>query len=296
MKRHITFPFSRLIFKAYMLVLLLLFAGLSHASAFFPEAASRLTIFDNHQQVYLSRCPKLSPVKQIYQEDEKKLPLPFTLLNWNIYKQQKKRWQQKLQEWTASADLLTLQEVKYSPELNNFSEVNNLFYFQNYAFKYKGFVYGVNTQSKNQARFVCGTRYNEPWIMVPKTGLASSYAITNNPDLLLLINLHGVNFTLTSTPLAEQIQPYLDLIKTHQGPVIFSGDFNTWSDARLVSIEERLIKSGFNEALFNKDQRVTTFGHALDHIYFRGLKVIKAESLATEASDHSPQLVTFDIE
>ena len=104
-----------------------------------------------------------------------------------------------------------------------------------------------------------------------------------------------MTFTFTAQPLIKQIQPYLKLIKAHKGPVIFSGDFNTWSGSRLKSIEDSLLQSGFSEALFDNDQRMTVFGRPLDHLYFRGLKVIKAESLATEASDHSPQLVTFAI-
>jgi len=266
-----------------------------HQWLLYPEAPARLSAFANGRHIDLNLCPTLSTVAPVMNNKTYKLPLPFTLLNWNIYKQQQKYWLENLQEWTENADLITLQEAKYSFELQNFSHKNNLFYYQNYAFKYKGLVYGVNTLSRYPAQFICGSRDTEPWIQIPKTGLASSYPLANSSASLLLINLHGINFTFRSALLTKQLQPYLALIAVHQGPIIFSGDFNTWSDQRLALLEEALLKQRFNEVTFSDDQRSTIFGHQLDHIYFRGLKVITSTSIATDASDHSPQLVTFDI-
>ncbi|WP_019615894.1 endonuclease/exonuclease/phosphatase family protein [Psychromonas ossibalaenae] len=274
---------------------MLIFSTQGNAGSFFPESPAQLTVFDNNQQLYHSTCPELSRVRQPA-DNAAKLSFPFTLLNWNIYKQQNKNWRAKLLEWSAKADLLTLQEVKYSQPLKNFSLNNQFFYLHNYAFKYAGFIYGVNTLSKFPAMQVCATRYSEPWIIVPKTGLAAAYPLQNSSQTLLVINLHGVNFTFTSQPLKNQLQPYLSLIKQHNGPILFSGDFNTWTDARLESVELALIKSGFKETLFKKDLRISVFGLPLDHVYYRGLKIIDSQSIATNASDHSPQLVTFDIE
>ncbi|WP_245597671.1 endonuclease/exonuclease/phosphatase family protein [Psychromonas aquimarina] len=295
MKSNIIFPVSITFIKSCLIILILLFAIQGSADSFFPESPAQLTVFDNNQQFYHSACPELSSVRQPV-GIERQISFPFTLLNWNIYKQQNKNWRSRLQEWSAKADLFTLQEVKHSIQLKEFSRANQLFYLHNYAFKYAGFVYGVNTLSKFPATQVCATRYSEPWIIVPKTGLAATYSLANSNQTLLVINLHGVNFTFTSQPLKDQLQPYLSLIKQHNGPILFSGDFNTWTDARLDDVEQALIKSGFKETLFHKDQRTSVFGLPLDHVYYRGLKVINSESISTEASDHNPQLVTFDIE
>jgi len=259
-----------------------------------PTSARYSSVFDNNAQIYLQTCPELAKVKSD-SDSPQKLTQPFTLLNWNIYKQKNKNWAEELQELTRKADLLTLQEIKYSPEIISFSRINSLFYFQNSAFKYQGVVHGVNTLSKVEASYVCGTRYSEPWIIIPKTGLATIYPLDKQSASLLLINIHGVNFTFTSTPLREQIQPYLALIKSHTGPVIFSGDFNTWSSPRLEEVEQTLQKEGFQEALYASDQRSNMFGHPLDHIYYRGLEIMNSESWATQASDHTPQLVTFTV-
>lgn len=295
MKRQLTFPLISMMLKpiCIAMALLLIVITITSASVFFPSSAGQLTVLAKNKQYYQTRCPILTPISIGIQQ--KQISPPFTLLNWNIYKQQKQNWADSLKEWATSADFITLQEAKLSPELIQFSVQNKLSYLHNYAFKYNDFIYGVNTLSKVPPLAVCASTYQEPWIRVPKTGIASSYPIRGSKQTLLLINLHGVNFTLTEQPLREQLSPYLALIKQHIGPVIFSGDFNTWSDARLLAVEQSLIKSGLSEALFDDDKRITMFGLPLDHIYFRGLKVIETKSLTTDASDHNPQLVTFDI-
>lgn len=294
MKRQLTFPSITGGLRPIWLMVIVLLIGITSANAFFPKSPKHLTLIDKNNQQYQSVCPQLSELNE--NGKTKALSRPFTLLNWNIYKQQKQQWKESLQEWVNSADLITLQEAKLSTELIQFSQNQKLFYVQNYAFKLDGSIFGVNTLSSVTPLSLCGTSYPEPWILVPKTGVASVYELQGSEQNLLVINLHGVNFTFTEQPLNKQLSPYLALIKAHQGPIIFSGDFNTWSDARLIEVEKSLINSGFSEALFREDKRSTVFGLPLDHVYFRGLKVIEAQSLATEASDHSPQLVTFDIE
>jgi endonuclease/exonuclease/phosphatase (EEP) superfamily protein YafD len=291
MKHNLTLLSTKVILTVYLPIVIILIGVL----ATFPKSAQYLTVSDNNGQLYLQSCPELAAVKTASGSTQK-LRLPFTLLNWNIFKQQNINWQKALQKWSQTSDLLTLQEIKYSPAFINFSRINSLFYFQNNAFQYQDVVYGVNTLSKIAPSYVCGTRYPEPWTIIPKTGLATIYPLDNLPDSLLLINIHGVNFTFTAAPLVNQIQPYLTLIKSHAGPVIFSGDFNTWSAPRLDQVANILKKEGFQEVLMEDDRRTTVFGKPLDHIYYRGLRMLDSASWATKISDHNPQLVTFTIQ
>ena len=293
MIRQFTLPLIRMIFKPLWILISLLLIGMTSACAFFPESPNELTLINQNKHQFQVICPTLSA--HFLTEQPTQLKPPFTLLNWNIYKQQKDSWREQLQKWAESADIITLQEAKLSPQLIDFSNKNKLFYIQNFAFKYDGYVHGVNTLSRVTATSACGTAYKEPWLRIPKTGIATTYPVQGDKQSLLVINIHAVNFTFTAAPLQEQLSPYLNLIKQHSGPIIFSGDFNTWSDARLDNVQQSLIKSGFSEALFDEDKRLTAFGLPLDHIYFRGLKVTDAQSLATESSDHSPQFVTFEL-
>ena len=290
MKDNLTFLSTTAIIKVYLPALILLLGII----AISPSSSQYLTVFDNNRHAYLQTCPVLAKVKSPGVAAQK-LTLPFTLSNWNIYKQKNKNWQKELQKLAQKSDLLTLQETKHSPQFIHFSQINNFFYFHNNAFTYQEVVYGVNTLSKVKASYVCGTRYSEPWTIIPKTALATLYPLEKKAQSLLLINIHGVNFTFTAAPLKEQIQPYLTLSKAHRGPVIFSGDFNTWSSARLKEVEHTFQKAGFQPVLFKSDQRINIFGKPVDHIYYRGLEVIKSESWATDASDHNPQRVTFTL-
>jgi len=270
---------------------------------FLPESPSKMTLVDQQENHYFSTCPVLINTQTPLSVGS--LSSPFSLLNWNIHKQQNPEWSAKLNEWASQAELITLQEAKYDQALIDFSQQQHLTYFQNIAFNYKDERYGVNTFSRVQATQACGTRFSEPWTMVPKTGIATIYPITHSSPVdstligsqpsLLLINLHGVNFTLTAKPLKAQVMPYLQLIKQHKGPVLISGDFNTWSEDRTTEIIDTLVNAGFNETQFTKDQRLIVFGLPLDHVFYRGLTLIKAQSISTIASDHSPQLVTFTL-
>lgn len=264
-----------------------------------PNIPDQLTIIDHKQNSYFATCPTFAQnYKTTYEGhsmNETEIPSEFSLLNWNIYKQQNKQWATALIEWAKQADLITLQEVKYSTHFIKLARQHQLHHLHNIAFIYQDTLYGVNTLSKTYPTQVCGTRYAEPWSIIPKTGLATTYKIQGSTHPLLLINLHGVNFTFTAEPLKEQITPYIQLIKQYKGPVIITGDFNTWTDARLEEVVLTLTTLGFIATQFSDDHRLTTFGLPLDHVFYRKLHLIDAQSIPTNASDHSPQLVRFSV-
>jgi len=264
------------------------------AYLFFPTSPAQLTLISEKKAYFHRTCPLLVDTKADKLNPQQPfLPSSFTLLNWNIYKQQKENWQPALQSWSKQADIITLQEAKYSLALRQLSQQAHLHTLQNVAFKHNGDFYGVNTLSSVGPSSICGTTDKEPWIRVSKSALATTYPMQGFEKKLLVINLHAINFTFTAKPLQHQLRPYLTLLAQHTGPAILSGDFNTWSDKRLMAIEQPLQALGFSEVKFEPDHRLTRFNLPLDHIYFRGLTVIKAQSLTTTASDHTPQLVTF---
>jgi endonuclease/exonuclease/phosphatase (EEP) superfamily protein YafD len=251
-----------------------------------------MTFIDQEHHQHFTICPALQVVAP---RNPSSLESTFSLLNWNIHKQQKAQWSEQLNEWAKEADLLTLQETKYNKQLIQFSQQQGLSYLQNIAFLYENNAYGVSTLSRANALQACGTRFIEPWLQIPKTGIATTYSIKGSATRLLLINLHGVNFTVTSMALTEQFSVYLRMINKHKGPIIVSGDFNTWSEERDKAITSALISLGFSEVSFSDDKRLVVFGRPLDHVYYRDLALIKSQSIETNASDHTPQLVTFSL-
>ncbi|WP_413694033.1 endonuclease/exonuclease/phosphatase family protein [Psychromonas sp. KJ10-2] len=258
-----------------------------------PHSPNETTIINQQQRYFTATCPAFNA--QPINNPNKVLPSTFSLLNWNIYKQQSVGWDTQLNKWATQVDLITLQEAKYNSTLISFAQQQNLSSLQNVAFQYQQLNYGVNTLSRVPAQQLCGTLYTEPWSRIPKSALASTYPMQGTTDTLLLVNLHAVNFTLTATPLTEQLSPYLTLIKTHQGPMIVTGDFNTWSEARTSAVVKALTELALNEVTFTTDNRLKIFDKPLDHVFYSGLTVTNARSIPTNASDHTPQLVTFQL-
>jgi endonuclease/exonuclease/phosphatase (EEP) superfamily protein YafD len=110
------------------------------------------------------------------------------------------------------------------------------------------------------------------------------------------VNLHGVNFAWTSDALAAQIRDAASVIERHQGPVIFSGDFNTWSDERMLLVSATMRGLQLAPLSFPQDHRTQVFGNALDHVFVRGLRVVESGSSSVESSDHNPIFATLALE
>jgi endonuclease/exonuclease/phosphatase (EEP) superfamily protein YafD len=83
------------------------------------------------------------------------------------------------------------------------------------------------------------------------------------------------------------------ILSKHQGPLIVSGDFNTWNDERMAIVDTIASSLDLKAVAFSENYRVTVFGHNVDHIYYRGLELIKALSVKITTSDHNPLIVKF---
>lgn len=130
-------------------------------------------------------------------------------------------------------------------------------------------------------------------LRIPKSGLVSLYPLQGDPDGVLVVNLHAVNFELGMATFREQLNDLTALIHRHQGPVILGGDFNTWSDKRAFWLNKLVGELGLQEAIPVPDLRRTAFGRPLDHLYYRNLDLVEVSSPATYASDHNPILARF---
>ena len=91
--------------------------------------------------------------------------------------------------------------------------------------------------------------------------------------------------------LANQFAQVRAVIDAHDGPVVVSGDFNTWRSQRTIVLQEMLSALGLAPLEFDIDHRKRFFGWALDHIYVRGLQSEHATTMSSRASDHNPMSV-----
>lgn len=219
-------------------------------------------------------------------------PEKIAIINWNIYKAQKDNWAADFKTFIEGQDLVLIQEAVNRPGIIKL--LTRQPYWQlNTGFYYEGSEAGVLTASSAPAIFSCGLRTTEPIIRVPKTVLINLYPLANSEQILLVANLHGINFTLGTDTYYQQITAMVSIIEQHKGPTIIAGDFNSWSEARLAIVNAMAEKLALKKLAYTNQNRVRMFGNALDHVFYRGLEVITEETLIVTSSDHNPIKVSF---
>ena len=131
----------------------------------------------------------------------------------------------------------------------------------------------------------------EPLFPIPKSAIITRYSFVGRSEQLAVANLHGINFSSGLGRFREQLDDIAKELMNHDGPIIFDGDFNTWSarrDEMLADITNRL---GLMSVEPTPDDRRRAFGRHLDHLFVRGFSVVDADSPKVGTSDHSPILV-----
>ena len=237
-------------------------------------------------KIQASLQSKLEPVRQLD-------PAKISMINWNMYKAQRKNWSEDYKTLIDAQDLVLLQEAIISPQVTRLIEKQHTYWNLNTAFHYEGFEAGVLTASAINPLFSCGLRTTEPFIRIPKTVLVNLYPLAGSDKKLLVANLHGINFTLGVGVYGEQIDNLVNIVKQHSGPVIVAGDFNTWSEQRMDIVNNMATQLSMQTVNHKIHNRVRVFGYALDHVFYRGLEVTSENILKVTSSDHNPVRVTF---
>ena len=222
-------------------------------------------------------------------------PERISVLNWNIYKGQRENWAEDFKRYSYKHDVVMIQEAYLRDELKSILQDGQQHWAMNAAFDYEDSVTGVMTASSVKPLSLCGQRVTEPLIRFPKTSLVSYYPIAGMKQNLLVANIHGINFTLGVDAYQEQLDNLYELMKQHTGPIVFAGDFNTWSDERMqivMAIADSLSLESLDYANHN---RTIMFGNALDHVFYRGLEPLEHDTWHVTSSDHNPTHVGFRV-
>ena len=262
-----------------------------------------LTIF-SPVNIHFSTMPNLTyhPIKKqdeliCYQADQAPREITqktFRLLVWNLHKGQDAGWQQALNRLAQGRDLLLLQEVLNTQELATQYSARFPTALYASAFAYLQQQSGVEILSQFAPHFYCAGAKSEPWIRIPKVGAAMSLPLSNG-QALLLVNVHLINFEINPTTYEEQLRTLTQLVSQHQGPLVLSGDFNSWNGYRAQIIRKVINEFGLEEVSFEQDHRLRFLGNPLDHIFVRGLNVLHATTEPTESSDHAPLLLEVEL-
>lgn len=164
---------------------------------------------------------------------------------------------------------MLLQEAQTTPELVKFATSNYLAADQVPALVLPQHPSGVMTLASAHPIYCCPLREREPILRLAKSALVTVYPL---PDtrLLMVVNIHAVNFSLGVDVYSKQLLPIGDQIAHHSGPVIMAGDFNARSRPRMNALYRFAREMSLREVRFSDDQRRRTFGRPLDFVFYRG--------------------------
>ncbi len=219
----------------------------------------------------------------------------ISILNWNIYKGEKKNWANDFRQLSNGKDLVIIQEARLNPEVKETLKKQSINWTLNTGFYVNDEATGVLTGSRVKPVSSCGLRTTEPFLRLPKTVLVNEYNLSGTDEKLLVANIHSINFTLGTEVYGAQIDALKAAIDNHQGPVIVAGDFNSWSDARKEIINNMATDLSLKAVTYKSKNRVTIFGNEIDHVFYRGLEAVASEAKQVTSSDHNPIKVTFRV-
>lgn len=221
-------------------------------------------------------------------------PKSIKILVWNMLKGSRKSWTSDYAKIANGNDILMLQEAYWNDHMvQGLDNLQDYLYQLGVSFLYlkdnntpTGTVIGSKVEPVDSG-FV-RTRDLEPFIKTPKAMTYATYAIAGSAKELMVINIHGINFANHSA-FENHIEQALDIIDSHNGPIVFAGDFNTRTKKRMAHLRGVLSHKGFTELGFRDDKRSKVFGNYLDHAFVRGLLVKDAVVLKhIKSSDHKP--------
>lgn len=211
----------------------------------------------------------------------------INFLCWNIEKGLKPNWREDLLDLAHGKDLVIIQEAILHSDLTEVFDASLHCSFSR-GYKTKKRTTGVMTVSKYEPVKRHHLTSWEPWLATPKCTNITEYALTDTEDTLVVINIHAINFTFGVKQFRTQIDKIRNVLIGHKGPIILSGDFNTWRKKRMQILEEFAIEHGMDALTFQVDHRKTVFGQMLDHIYVRELTPESTGTHHVKSSDHNP--------
>lgn len=228
------------------------------------------------------------------------------ILNWNIAK---KNYEPA---WTRDfltiieqyePDIICLQEVRMGMRLDKVVGIGEMAwsYAPNFIDAYHNIYSGIMTAAKTSSitRKAIVTQHYEPIIKTPKVSLLTEYKLSSSKETLLTINSHLINF-VNLRKFRTELRELEFTISRHRGPIIFSGDFNTWNQSRAILLKELAARLGLTEVSFAPDdsKKIKRFllSPPLDYIFYRGLREKKPSAKVLDnisSSDHKPMLAEF---
>jgi len=214
------------------------------------------------------------------------------LVNWNIQKGGNSTWTTDLATSENGPDLMILQEVPLNSSAWDSVSADRYHAFSP-GYRTSKSLTGVMTISAMKPLTQCNFVSVEPWLRSAKATVITEYGLTDTDQTLLVANLHALNFTFGLRDFHEQIRRVQSVMIHHSGPILLSGDFNTWHWRRSRIVNKMTDSLGLKVVSYDEDHRKRFLGQPLDHIYIRGLEVVQATTRDVDSSDHNPMSARF---
>jgi endonuclease/exonuclease/phosphatase (EEP) superfamily protein YafD len=218
------------------------------------------------------------------------------VLCWNIHKAADAGLYSDLARLAAQHDLLLLQEAVLDEPLRALLEREGFSWQMADAFGLHGLTRGVLVAARVPPLDGRELRAFEPLFPIPKSAIVTHFRLAGRPQPLAVVNLHAINFSPGVAAFRAQLDAIARELQSHDEPIIFAGDFNTWSERRYDELRAVMNRLGLVEIELRSDERRRAFRHHLDHLFVRGFSVVDASSPKLKSSDHNPLLVRLAVQ
>jgi len=258
-------------------------------------ALSTSLTYGNTKENYVHPIPSDNEVLLSFgNRSQKVLPKRLSFLVWNLHKGTNQSFTKDFNQLARNKDFIIAQEMLLDDKMKNTFTSLPLNYYSTATSFFMGkdlFRTGVATGGKVAPiglSFV-RTKTLEPVINSPKITLITHYPIAFSEKILTVVNIHGINF-VDGQAYREEMARLYEVLKNSPGPLIFTGDFNSWNDDRNIILKEVCDNLHLNEAHFFPDNRMRFNKHPLDHFFYSDdIKIIEAKvEDYYQGSDHKP--------
>lgn len=220
-------------------------------------------------------------------------PNRIRVLSWNIAKGRHHGWQQDLAQLCHHSDLALIQEARLEHDMHQL--MGDCCWAFAPGYQRRNLTTGVLTVARAETVDHNPHSHREPLTRLPKAALITEYRLRDCSHSLKVANVHAINFTPGTGHFRRQLEAIYRELRDHKGPLIVSGDFNTWRTKRhsvLAALVEALRLHSID---YNEDCRRQAFGQALDHILYRGLRYQSCRVSPVISSDHNPIRATLTV-
>ncbi len=218
------------------------------------------------------------------------------ILSWNLYKGRKDEFSQSFAHLASDKDVIMLSEATTADPVSTAMEnVPGFGWSFATCFLMKKQV-GTGTAVGSYAVTMNPGFYRttdvEPFVASPKTIATGEYALPNSTKTLLVLSIHGINWS-GNDALERQLRMTLEDLKKHDGPIVFAGDFNIKNSTRLDIAKKVLGEAGLTRVNWVNPEA----DDQLDDAFTRGVNVTRAQLIndyIDTGSDHPA--IELDIE